>query len=136
MDVTPQNVVVRNGRAVGLIDFDLCGPTNRWLTAHNVALHWVPLFAPEDVWPTWPPLDRMQRLRVVADGIGLDAEERADFAELAVQRAETSLAFMRASAEQMGGGWQRMWDEGVGEAILRRRDWLLATADAITTALG
>jgi hypothetical protein len=135
MDVTPQNVVVRDGRAIGLVDFDLSGPTNRWLTAHSVALHWVPLFAPEDVWPTWPAVDRMQRLRVVADGVGLDADERAAFAELAVQRAETSFAFMKASAEQLGDGWQRMWDEGVGEAILRRRDWLLANGEAITAAL-
>jgi hypothetical protein len=135
MDVTPQNVVVRDGRAVGLIDFDMAGPTTRWLTAHNVALHWAPLFAPVDVWPTWRGVDQLARLRIVADGVGLDAQERAEFAERAVQRAETSYAFMRAAAEQRGGGWQRMWDNGVGAQIMRRRDWLDASRDQITRSL-
>ena len=40
---------------------------------------------------------------------------------------------MRANAEERGGGWARMWTEGVGDRILRRRAWLLderATLDA------
>src|SRR5690606_9909477 len=53
LDVTPQNVVVRGGRAVGLIDFDLAGPGTRLLDAYNTAMHWVPLCAPEDVFPGW-----------------------------------------------------------------------------------
>jgi hypothetical protein len=31
---------------------------------------------------------------------------------------------MRANAEQRGGGWARMWAEGAGDRILRRRAWL------------
>jgi hypothetical protein len=135
MDVTPQNVVVRDGRAVGLVDFDMAGPTTRWLTAHGVALHWAPLFAPEDVWPTWEGVDQLGRLRIVADGVGLDEPERVEFAERAVQRAETTYAFMRAAAQHRGGGWQRMWDNGVGAQILRRRDWLDASRAQITRSL-
>jgi hypothetical protein len=53
LDVTPQNVVVRNGCAAGLIDFDLAGPTTRLLDVYNTAMHWVPLVAPQDIWPSW-----------------------------------------------------------------------------------
>jgi hypothetical protein len=135
MDVTPQNVVVRGGRATGLIDFDMAGPTTRWLTAHGVALHWAPLFAPVDIWSTWEGVNQLARLRTVADGIGLSEQERVEFAERAVHRAETSYAFMRAAAQHKGGGWQRMWDEGVGAMIMRRRDWLDTSREQITRSL-
>jgi hypothetical protein len=42
---------------------------------------------------------------------------------------------MKAHAEQIGGGWARMWSEGVGDQILRRRDWMRANQDALTAAL-
>jgi hypothetical protein len=42
---------------------------------------------------------------------------------------------MRAAAEQLGGGWARMWDEGVGDAIRRRERWLMDHGDRLTAAL-
>ena len=42
-DVTPQNVVVREGRAAGLVDFDMAGPASRLLDVVNTAMWWVPL---------------------------------------------------------------------------------------------
>lgn len=135
LDVTPQNVVVRAGRAVGLVDFDLARPTTRLHSMHNVALHWVPLRDPADIWPTWPDTDQLARLRVVADSYGLTDEQRAEFPGLAIQHAEVSYLSMKASAEQLGGGWQRMWDEGVGALILRRRDWLLDHRDDVAAAV-
>jgi hypothetical protein len=32
---------------------------------------------------------------------------------------------MEAAAEQLGGGWEHMWNHGVGDAIKRRRAWLI-----------
>jgi len=52
-DVTPQNVVVREGCALGLVDFDMAGPTTRLVDVYNTAVHWVPLRDPVDVWATW-----------------------------------------------------------------------------------
>ena len=41
LDVTPQNVVVRDGRAAGLVDFDLAGSTTALKDSFNTAMHWV-----------------------------------------------------------------------------------------------
>jgi hypothetical protein len=30
---------------------------------------------------------------------------------------------MRWAAENLGGGWARMWDEGIGDLIQRRVSW-------------
>jgi Ser/Thr protein kinase RdoA (MazF antagonist) len=135
LDVTPQNVVVRDGRAVGLIDFDLAGPTTRLIDAYNTAMHWVPLRPPEDVWPTWSGVDQLARLRIFADGYGLSADERAMLPDFGVAHADLSWLRMRAAARQLGGGWARMWADGVGDAIRRRQSWLAAHRDELLTAL-
>jgi hypothetical protein len=43
---------------------------------------------------------------------------------------------MRHNARTLGGGWARMWDEGVGAAIERRRDWLAGHRDELALASG
>jgi hypothetical protein len=42
---------------------------------------------------------------------------------------------MRYRAETLGGGWQRMWSDGVGDRIKNRQTWLEQHADSITTSL-
>ncbi len=136
LDVTPQNVVVRDGEAVGLVDFDLAGPTTRLIDAYNTAMHWVPLRPPEDVWPTWRDrIDQPARLRLFADAYGLDEAQRRALPDLGIAHADRSWLRMRASAKQLGGGWARMWAAGVGDAILRRQAWLRATRDDLVAAL-
>jgi Ser/Thr protein kinase RdoA (MazF antagonist) len=135
LDVTPQNVVVRCGEAVGLIDFDLAGPTSRLVDAFNTAMHWVPLRDPRDVWPQWSGVDQLARLRTFADAYGLDAAEREALPDVGIVRADVSWCRMQAAAVQLGGGWRRMWDEGVGDLIRRRQDWLRARRPDIVAAL-
>jgi Phosphotransferase enzyme family len=134
-DVTQQNVVVRDGRAVGLVDFDMAGPASRLLDVVNTAMWWVPLRHPDDLAPHWRSLDAPARLRLFADAYGLDRPGREGFVTLAVARAEASRRRMRAAAEQLGGGWARMWSDGVGEAIDRREEWLASNRDALDAAL-
>ena len=134
-DVTPQNVVVRAGRAVGLVDFDLSGPTTRLRDAYNTAMHWVPLRDPADLWPAWRGVDQPARLRIFADAYGLTGEQRAGLADLGIDGAERSWHRMRAAAAQLGGGWARMWSAGAGEVIRRRGAWLAAHRDELTAAL-
>lgn len=134
-DVTPQNVVVVGGVAIGLVDFDLAGPSTRLLDVLNTATHWVPLRAPDDVWATWAGVDQPRRLRILADGYGLSAHERAGLVDLGIARADVSWLRMRAWARELGGGWARMWDEGVGDAIRRRQAWLVERRAELLAAL-
>jgi Ser/Thr protein kinase RdoA (MazF antagonist) len=134
-DVTQQNVVVREGRAVGLVDFDMAGPASRLLDVVNTAMWWVPRRHPEDLAPHWRSLDVPARLRLFADAYELDRSEREAFVALAIARARASRHRMRAAAEQLGGGWARMWSDGVGEAIARREDWLMSRRGILEAAL-
>jgi hypothetical protein len=135
-DVTPQNVVVREGVAVGLVDFDLTGPVTRLLEVYNTAMHWVPLRPPEDIWPSWRSVvDQDARLRLFADAYGLSGAERVALPDLGIARADVTWLRMKASAEQLGGGWARMWANGVGDAIRRRQAWLTARRDNFVAVL-
>jgi Ser/Thr protein kinase RdoA (MazF antagonist) len=134
-DVTPQNVVFRAGEPVALIDFDLTRPGSRLRDAVNTAMWWAPLFPPGDRDPAFAACDVPARLAAFADAYGLDEGERAAFCGVAIDGATRSWHLMRANAENRGGGWARMWAEGAGDRILRRRAWLLEERTALGAAL-
>ena len=50
-------------------------------------------------------------------------------------RTRRSWHLMKQRAQTHGGGWQRMWDEGVGDVIKRREAWLDQHGPALTAAL-
>ena len=135
VDITPENVVFRNGRAYALIDFDLAKPATRVDEMFNAMLWWAPLSDPRDVDPLLRDVDVPRRSRILADGYGLSGTERERIMEVAVMRTRRSWYLMKQRAETHGGGWQRMWDEGVGDVIKRREAWLDRHAATLTAAL-
>ena len=133
--MTPENVVFVAGRAVALIDFDLIRPASRLLDVVNALVWWAPLADPVDRYPEMVELDPVARCRVFADAYGLEPAARSDLVEVAHSLAGRSLVLMRHRAVTLGGGWARMWNEGVGDTISRRRSWLAEEGPRITAAL-
>lgn len=130
-DVVPQNVVFRAGRPVALVDFDLARPTRRVADVLNTAMWWVPLQAPEDRPPAQRDVDVPARLTALLDAYGpVDRDELLALADPMWRRTWYS---MRHNARTRGGGWARMWDEGVGDIIERRRAWFAAERTALTS---
>jgi hypothetical protein len=134
-DITPENVVFHDGRAVALIDFDLVKPVSRLLEVVNALVWWAPLADPVDRYPEMRDFDAARRARIFVDAYGLDEAARRRLVAVAIGTARRSRRLMQHRAETYGGGWLRMWDEGVGETISRRQAWLERSAAAITRAL-
>lgn len=134
-DVTPQNVIIRFGVPVGLVDFDLAGPTTPAREVANTALHWAPICDPADRPSALVDSDCLRRTRLIADGYQLGTEDRALLADVLVRSARVGWHRMRNLAGELGGGWARMWDEGVGEVIRRRELWLIANGEELTRCL-
>lgn len=135
-DVTPQNVVFRGGEARALVDFDLTGWTTRSVDLANTASHWIPMSAPVDRDPAYARVDVGHRLRLLLDSYGRDAvsgELLLDACELRFAGAYDS---MRWAADNLGGGWQRMWDEGVGDTITRRVEWFAEVHADLSVIVG
>ncbi|MBT2597042.1 phosphotransferase [Arthrobacter sp. ISL-72] len=135
LDVTPQNVVVRNGLAAGLVDFDLAGPSTAFKDSFNTAMHWVPLRDSVDGWPGWEELDPFRRLRIFADAYGWTLDERRRLPHFSADAVRLSYERMEYNAQTVGGGWARMWAEGVGGLIERRAAWLDENAARLVRAL-
>jgi Phosphotransferase enzyme family len=135
VDITPENVIFRNDGAHALIDFDLARPATRADELFNAMLWWAPLSDPRDVDPLLRDVDVARRARILADGYGLSGTDRERVMEVAVLRTRRSWHLMKHRAETHGGGWQRMWDEGVGNVIKRREAWLDRHAATLTAAL-
>jgi hypothetical protein len=134
-DVTPQNTVFRNGAAWAVIDFDLSDWTTRSVDLANTAMHWVPLCDPVDRADIHRDVDAGARLRLMLDAYGRDAVGAEQLLHAAELRFAASYGIMRWSAEHLGGGWARMWDEGVGEVIRRRVGWFASVRDQLAAAL-
>jgi hypothetical protein len=135
VDITPENVVFRDGRAHALIDFDLAKPATRADEMLNAMLWWAPLSDPRDVDPLLQHVDVPARARILADAYGLSGTDRERITEVAILRTRRSWHLMKRRAETQGGGWQRMWDEGVGDVIKRREAWLDRHASTLAAAL-
>jgi hypothetical protein len=134
-DMTPDNIVFRDHEPVGLIDFDLSGPTTRLLDIVTTLLYWAPLRAPVDRDPVLRDADSGHRMRVYADAYGLAAADRLRLLDVADRRFSRSWHVMRHHALHRGGGWARMWDEGVGDVIRRGHDWLREQRPVLEAAL-
>jgi Phosphotransferase enzyme family len=135
LDITPENIVFRDGEAYALIDFDLARPSTRVDELYSVMLWWAPLNEPADVAPALATVDPFRRSRILADAYGMSAQDRARLVEVATLRTRRSWHTMKLRAELEGGGWQRMWDEGVGDIIKRREAWLDRNAPNLNAAL-
>lgn len=135
LDLTPENLVFRDGVAYGLIDFDLARPATRVDELYSLMLWWAPLNDPQDVAPALRHVDPFSRSRRIADAYGMSAPDRARLPEVALLRTRRSWHLMKHRAAVDGGGWQRMWDEGVGDVIRRREAWLTRYARTLRSAL-
>jgi len=135
VDITPENVIFRHDRAYALIDFDLAKPATRADEMFNAMLWWAPLSDPCDVDPLLQHVDVARRARILGDGYGLSGADRGRIVEVATLRTRRAWYLMKHRAETLGGGWQRMWDEGVGDVIKRREAWLDRHGAMLTAAL-
>ncbi len=135
LDITPENVVFRDAAAYALIDFDLARPATRVDELYNAMLWWAPLNEPRDVDPGLRGLDAPRRCRILADAYGMSDRDRGRLVEVATLRTRRTWHLMKHRAAVDGGGWRRMWAEGVGDIIKRREAWLERNGAAIEAAL-
>lgn len=128
-DVCRENVVFRDGRAAALIDFDFAAPGRPVWDLAMAARYWVPM-RPE------AGQDAAARLRILADGYGLGAADRAVLPRVVEEATRCGREFVtrRVAAGDPGfaellasrGGWSA-WD--------RVEEWQTAHRAAFTTAL-
>jgi hypothetical protein len=139
-DISPRNIVFRNGRPVTMIDWDLAYPAPRvWDVAHAV-WQFVPTLADGDFrteeWSGIPSREeRLRRVRLLVDGYGLTAAQRIGFADVLALRIHRTATGIRALAAEGHPVFVGLVTDGTIDEIEAARDWVVANARAIQSAV-
>ena len=98
------------------IDWDVAGPRPYIWDVAYAAIGIIPITpdASHQGWTQSPPCG--SRLRALAEGYGLDDQDRARLPQVIVARIRSSLEHMRTRATAGIGPWDRMWKEGHGDS--------------------
>src|SRR5262245_36334473 len=109
-DVCLENVVFRDGEAVGLLDFDFAAPGRPEYDLAQLVRMCVPI--DDDVNAPrfgWRSVDKPARLRLVADAYALDASGRSQLLHILSESIEHGGAFLRRRVEAGDPNFVRMW---------------------------
>ena len=98
------------------IDWDVAGPRPYIWDVAYAAIGIIPITpdASHQGWTQSPPCG--SRLRALAEGYGLDDQDRARLPQVIVARIRSSFEHMRTRATAGIGPWDRMWKEGHGDS--------------------
>lgn len=136
-DVCPENVVYRAGEAVALLDFEFAAPGRRVYDLAALARMCVPIDEPIDAARSGRGhLDPFRRLRVAADGYGLDVEGRRELVAVLADQIDGGGEFVRRRVERGEPAFVEMWESSGGQARYdRRREWLALNRSRFESAL-
>ena len=136
-DVCIENVVFRDGEAIGLLDFDFAAPGNPLHDLAQFARMCVPVDDHECAATLgWEAIDVATRLRVVADAYGL-APDRSEFLAVMERGIARGGQFVLRRVEAGDPNFIEMWNQMGGMARYdRRRSWFAEHRDRLAEALG
>ena len=136
-DVCLENVVFRDGVAVGLLDFDYCAPGRPVYDLAQCARMCVPIDDDESTALLgWDHPDRPARLRLLCDGYGLDRPARDELLEILDDAMARSGEFVKRHVDAGEPGFVLMWEwMGGQERWDRRKRWWAAARPRFAHAL-
>jgi Ser/Thr protein kinase RdoA (MazF antagonist) len=135
-DCAPYNVVWRDGRIVGLFDWDVAGPGDPLQDLAFAAWQWVPLHEPAQREPGWDrPPDLTGRLLVLTEGYGLTREAAARFVEMIPARMRLSVERIAAGAEAGDPGLSSLRHRGYLDDMRRSVEHVESILPTLRTAL-
>jgi hypothetical protein len=136
-DVCPENVVFRDGRAVGLLDWDFAAPGRPVYDLAQFARMCIPV---DDELNSarlgFVSTERPARLRLIADAYGLTRDERRELFAVLQESIAKGGAFVRRRVEAGDPNFIAMWNQMGGmERFDRRRQWWAEHRDEFAKAI-
>jgi len=124
-DVCLENVVFRDGEAVGLLDFDFAAPGRPIYDLGQFARMCVPVDDDVSSAPLgWVVRNRPARLRLIADTYGLDRTGRDELIEILDRSIERAGAFVQRRVDAGDQNFIRMLKEMGGmQRYERQQEW-------------
>ena len=124
-DVCLENVVFRDGRAVGLLDFEFAAPSRPVFDVAQCARMCVPIDDETNAGRLgWEPADKAARARLFVDAYGLDRAGRRTFFEIIAETMRRNGEFVRRRIAAGDVNFLAMWNRMGGEERYERlRGW-------------
>jgi hypothetical protein len=132
-DVHPANLVFRDGRAVGLIDFDLAGPGGAAWDLAAAARCWAPLLDDQDVTDSRQGRS-LERFRIFVHACGLTQAQRRDVAEAVLVNHDWTYAIVTEAAAAGHPAFADYWHHAAAPAARARRWCHRHRRDLLTAA--
>ncbi|MEQ4719272.1 hypothetical protein [Nonomuraea sp. B19D2] len=101
-----------DGKAAALVGLDIAKPNAGVDEVANAMMYWPPLCDPVDTDPLLREMDVPRRCRILTDAYGMSGVDRSRLVEVFALRTRLAWFLMKQRAEERGGGWMRMRDEG------------------------
>jgi Ser/Thr protein kinase RdoA (MazF antagonist) len=133
-DLNLDNVVFRDGRAVGLIDFDLATPSSRRWDVACAARLWAPL-RPDSAIDDARRGRTLARFRLFVDSYGIAARDRARLIEAVRQNHEWFRELIRSHAEEGHAVFAEHQNPAARDRAQRFRQWFAENEQAMRAAL-
>ena len=139
-DVCLENIVFRDDRAIGLVDFDYAAPGRAVYDLAQFAKMCVPLDRPERITRLgWIEPDQPGRLRIIADAYGLSGHDRLGFLAAIDDAMAAGAVFVERHLVAGETGFVKMVERsgGLGRWEDQRRWWrdhLLRFQAALSTS--
>lgn len=133
-DLCIENVVVRDGRAVGFIDFDFAAPTDRRFDIAVAARHWAPIKDPVDLTGGLVGLDQIGRFGLFCDAHELGPGDRRAVVEHLGRFLDRALVSMRIRADAGNAIYRQVWDAGYPDQNRRARAFVDTHAAELAAA--
>lgn len=109
-DIAPYNIVVRDDRVVGIIDWDLAGPGTRAWDVAFAAWTFAPIHDPALVHELGAPRDPAVRLRILCERYDID--DRTGFLDVVARRMVASIDGIETWAARGEPAFVRMIADG------------------------
>ncbi len=123
-DLAPWNTVFRSEKPVAFIDWDLAAPGPRLWDVTHALWRFVPLYGDAGADPfdhnTFEP--RARRARLFLDAYGVT--DRSGVVTMLIDRQGAAHRNIKSHAEQGHSGYQRLWQLGAGDAIVRQIEYV------------
>lgn len=134
-DVCLENIVFRDGEAVGLLDFDFAAPGRRLFDVAMTVRMCGPVRDPDNVGVPIGDHDPIHRLKVFCDAYVLGSHEASELVEALVSTCETERRFVQRRAEEGSPAFVELWEsQGEGRSE-RDKEWFTQHQRAIIEAL-
>lgn len=132
-DLCVENVVLRDGRAAAVIDFDYARPVDPLFDIAVAVRHWAPMRSPQDLHVLGIDVDVLRRFRAFLDVQEVEVSQRERVVEITGRFLDRAFENVQRLASEGHQGFAAMIADGYVDQNRRSAEWLRLNRAALAS---